>query len=136
MKENLLKELNPDNINSQVIQSNQIDQPAQSELDKQKVQAIHCQKCKHENAPGAMKCSQCGTNLLPGAGIGQRLGVFGCSTILAVISFAIAFFVFRIKAEIGGKDLIYLAGLILFGVLIARIWDLMVPAQNTALRAV
>ncbi len=91
VKENLLKELNPDDINSQVMQSNQIDQRAQSELDKQKVQAVHCQKCKHENAPGAKKCSQCGTDLLPGAGIGQRLGVLGGSLFLAVISFIVAF---------------------------------------------
>jgi ribosomal protein L40E len=117
-KENMLKELNPDDVNSQVMQSDQVNQPAQSELDKQKVQAIHCQKCKHENAPGAKKCSQCGTDLLPGAGIGQRLGVLGSSLFLAVISFFAAFLFFKYNAEWGGKDLIFLLGLIGFGVLL------------------
>jgi ribosomal protein L40E len=100
---------------------------AGSELDKQKVQTIHCLKCKHENAPGAKKCNQCGTNLLPGTGIGQRFGVFGCSTILVVISFVVAFLFFRYKPGFGGKDWIYLAGLIFFGVLMfgfGIIWSL------------
>lgn len=39
---------------------------------------IHCQKCNQQNAPEAEKCSQCGTNLLPGAGIRERLGQLGC----------------------------------------------------------
>jgi len=117
VKENLLKELNPDDVNSQVMQSNQVNQPAQSELDKQKVQAIHCHKCKHENAPGAKKCSQCGTDLLPGAGIRQRLGVLGSSLFLAAISFVVAFLFFKYNAEWGVKDLIFLLGLIVFGVL-------------------
>jgi ribosomal protein L40E len=88
---------------------------AASALDKQKVQAIHCQKCKHENAPGAKKCSQCGANLLPGAGIGTRLGSFALLLFVAVISVVVAFLVFRWKPEIGVKDLIYLGGLIGFG---------------------
>lgn len=114
-------------IKASILEATPPNQPAESELGKPKVQTIHCQKCKHENAPTALKCSQCGTNLLPGAGLGERIGVFGCSTILAVISFAVAFFVFRLKAEIGGKDLIYLAGLILFGVLMfgfGTLWSL------------
>lgn len=118
MKGSVIKELNPVEVDSQMLQSNQADHPAHSDLSKLKVQTIHCQKCKHENESSAKKCSQCGTNLLPGAGIGQRLGVFAATTILAVISFAVAFLVFKFKAEIGGKDLIYLSGLILFGTII------------------
>jgi ribosomal protein L40E len=92
-------------------QNNQVDLSAKSELGEKEVQKIHCQKCKHENAPNAQKCSRCGTNLLPGAGLGERFGVLGCSIILAVTSFALAFLVF-IKTDVK-----LLLGLILFGVL-------------------
>ena len=98
-------------------QNDQINQTAKPELGKQVVQNIHCQKCKLENPPNAQKCSQCGANLLPGAGMGQRLGILGCSIVLAVISLALAIFVYISKLEIGGKELIYLAGLIIFWVL-------------------
>jgi tetratricopeptide (TPR) repeat protein len=72
---------------------------------------IHCQKCKHENAPSALKCRQCGTNLLPGTGVGERLGILGCSIIIAGISLALVFLVF-IKTDIK-----LMLGVILFGVL-------------------
>ena len=126
-KGSLIKETNPVNAESQGLQSIQARQPAQAASAQQKSQTIHCQKCQHENAPDAMKCSQCGTNLLPGAGIGQRLGVFGCTTILAIVSLAIAYGVYASKAEIGGKGVIYLGGLVLFGVFVfgfGIIWSL------------
>ena len=126
-KGSLIKQTNPVNENPQMLQSVQANQPAQSELSQQRTQTIHCQKCKHENAPDAKKCSQCGTNLLPGAGMGQRLGVFGCTTILAILSLAIAYGVYASKANIGGKGVIYLGGLVLFGVFVfgfGIIWSL------------
>lgn len=129
------------NLNTSAsLKSNQVIQPAQSGSIKQITQTIHCQKCKHENAPDAMKCSQCGTNLLPGAGIGQRFGVFGCTTILAFLSLAIAYGVYASKADIGGKGVIYLIGLVLFGVFVfgfGIIWSLRKtpPYERYAARA-
>jgi hypothetical protein len=37
---------------------------------------IHCHKCKLENPPTALRCQNCGVNLLPSEGIGQRLASF------------------------------------------------------------
>jgi hypothetical protein len=37
---------------------------------------IHCHKCKLENPPTALRCQNCGANLLPAEGIGQRLASF------------------------------------------------------------
>lgn len=71
---------------------------------------IHCQKCKQANAPDAPKCSQCGTDLLPGTGAGVRLGGLGCFIIIAAIAFALAFFVLK-------NNIILLSLLVLFGVL-------------------
>lgn len=76
---------------------------------------IYCQKCNSKNNPDAKKCNQCGVDLLPGAGFTQRLGVFFLMIFLALVSFGIGFLFFRVKPEFGGKDWIYLAGFILFG---------------------
>ncbi|MBE3089711.1 MAG: zinc ribbon domain-containing protein [Actinobacteria bacterium] len=35
---------------------------------------IYCHKCKAQNISNATLCSKCGTNLLPGIGIGKRIG--------------------------------------------------------------
>ena len=78
--------------------------------------SIFCQKCNHQNQPDSKKCSQCGADLLPGAGFAERLGVFILTTILALVSFGCGFLFFRFKPEFNGKDWIYLAGIILFGV--------------------
>jgi tetratricopeptide (TPR) repeat protein len=83
-----------------------------------RVQTIHCQKCKQQNAPSANKCKKCGTDLLPGAGIGARLGGFIFATILALVCFGVALLIYAMKAELEGKDLIYLVGLVLFGILV------------------
>jgi ribosomal protein L40E len=37
---------------------------------------IHCQKCKTENPPTALRCQNCDANLLPGATVGQRVVLF------------------------------------------------------------
>jgi len=92
-------------------------QSSASELGTPSVQAISCQKCKHENAPDATNCSQCGTNLLPGAGVGERIGVFIGSLLLALLSFGGAFLYFRFNPEWGLKALLFLGGMIVFGVL-------------------
>ena len=110
--------LNTPAIRTSILDATPLHPPAESVLGKLKAQAIHCQKCKHENAPSAKKCSQCGTNLLPGAGMGQRLVVLGGSLITAVISIAIAFLVYKYKPEFGVKDLLLFGGLIGFGVFV------------------
>lgn len=110
-------DLNPPAINASIPDAAPPNPAVPSALDKQKSQAIHCQKCKHENAPGAEKCSQCGTNLLPGAGMRQRLGVLGTCWIAAVICFAIAFWLLKYKPEFGVSDLILSGVLIGLGVL-------------------
>ena len=46
---------------------------------------IHCQKCNQQNAPEAEKCIQCGTNLLPGADIKERLGQLGCFVVAGIL---------------------------------------------------
>lgn len=46
---------------------------------------ITCPKCETENSSEAQKCSQCGKKLLPGKGLGERLGSLGCAAILLVI---------------------------------------------------
>lgn len=86
-----------------------------------RVQTIHCPKCKQQNAPDARKCKKCGTNLLPGAGIGTRLGGFIFAAIIAILSFVIALIVYATKPDLNGKDLIYLAGLVLFGIFVLGI---------------
>jgi len=93
-------------------------QPAVLELERPSEQVIFCQKCKNENAPDATRCSRCGTTLLPGAGVGERLVVFIGSLIFAMLGFGAAYLFFRFKPEFGGKDWIYLAGLIVFGVFV------------------
>lgn len=93
-------------------------QPAASALGKQEAQAIHCPKCHHENAPNAKRCGQCGTNLLPGKGIKQRLSVLCSTLVIVAISFAAAFLLLKYKPEFGGKDLIYFAVLVGFGSII------------------
>lgn len=93
-------------------------QPEVLELERPSEQVIFCQKCKHENAPDATHCSQCGTTLLPGAGIGERIGVFIGSLIFATLGFGAAYLLFKFKLEFGGKDWIYLAALIVFGVFV------------------
>jgi ribosomal protein L40E len=115
MKGSVIKELNQVDVDSLILQSNQADHSAQSELSKLIVQTIHCQKCKHENEPSAKKCSQCSTNLLPGTGIQQRLGALVSALVVAAISFVAAFLLLKYKPEFGEKDWIYFAGLALFG---------------------
>lgn len=53
---------------------------------------IHCQKCKHENAPDAQKCSQCNADLLPGMGMRERLIIFGGTILVSVICIALTKF--------------------------------------------
>lgn len=91
-------------------------QPAGSTPARAKEPAIHCQKCKHENVPNAQKCARCGANLLPGAGLAQRLWIFFSATSLAVTCFYF-FFINIKKIELGGKPAIYLVGLLIFGIL-------------------
>lgn len=93
-------------------------QSAALELERPSEQVIYCQKCKHENAPDASRCSQCGTTLLPGAGFGERIIIFIWSLIFAFLVFGAAYLFFKFKPEFGGKDWIYLAGLVVIGVLI------------------
>lgn len=93
------------------------EQPVASEIAKPHIQAIYCQKCNHQNASEATQCSQCGTDLLPGAGVGERIGIFIGSLLLALLSFGGAFLYFRFNPEWGLKALLFLGGMIVFGVL-------------------
>lgn len=54
---------------------------------------IHCQKCNQQNTPEAQKCSQCGANLLPGAGIKERLGQLGCLVVAGILIPVLAFLI-------------------------------------------
>lgn len=99
----------------------EIDQPKKTYLSEDvnlKDPSIFCQKCNHQNQPDSKKCSQCGADLLPGSGFGQRLGIFILMAILSLVIFGIGFLFFRFKSEFEGKDWIYLAGILLFGVLL------------------
>ena len=72
-------------------------QSAALELERPSEQVIFCQKCKHENAPDATHCSQCGTTLLPGAGVGERIGVLIGTILLALLSFGGAVLFLRLQ---------------------------------------
>jgi len=54
-------------------------------VNKKEIEMIHCQKCNQQNVPEAQKCSQCGANLLPGAGIKERLGQLGCLVLAGIL---------------------------------------------------
>jgi ribosomal protein L40E len=60
---------------------------------KKEIGMIHCQKCNQQNAPEAQKCSQCGVNLLPGAGIKERLGQLGCLVLVGILIPVLAFLI-------------------------------------------
>lgn len=89
--------------------------PLAPKLEIAQKQILFCQKCNHENAPSASKCTQCGKKLLPGLSAGQRLAIFLSATLASVLIFGGAFLVFRYKPELGGKDLLYLLGALGFG---------------------
>jgi len=91
-------------------------QPTALELERSRDQIIYCQKCKHENAPDATHCSQCGTTLLPGAGVWERIGVLIGTILLALLSFGGAVLFLRFNPEWGLKSLLFLGALIVFGV--------------------
>jgi tetratricopeptide (TPR) repeat protein len=57
---------------------------------------IHCQKCKTQNDPAQVVCSNCGAELLPARGIGSRLGtllllIVACGVLPAIP----VYFIFR-----------------------------------------
>jgi hypothetical protein len=56
---------------------------------------IHCQRCKQQNTPEAQKCSQCGTDLLPGYGAGERLGALIAGIVLGAICLALTFLIMK-----------------------------------------
>jgi ribosomal protein L40E len=92
-------------------------QPTAFILDKPRMQAIYCHKCNHENTPDATNCSQCGTDLLPGAGAGERIGVFISTIIIGFLSFGAVYLYFRFNAQWGVKDFFIIGALIVFGTL-------------------
>lgn len=59
---------------------------------------IYCHKCKAQNISSATLCGKCGTNLLPGAKIGERIGCLVLGIVSGIISAALAYaIVFIIK---------------------------------------
>ncbi|HCM96481.1 MAG: hypothetical protein A2X25_00010 [Chloroflexi bacterium GWB2_49_20] len=62
---------------------------------------IHCHKCKTQNRADAQKCSQCGKDLLPGSGFGERASGFGCMIVLAALSIPIMYFCSQSAIAVG-----------------------------------
>jgi ribosomal protein L40E len=91
-------------------------QPESLEFVRTNEQIIYCQKCKHENAPEATHCSQCGTDLLPGEGAAERVGTLIGTTLVALLGFGGAYLFFKYNPEWGLKALLFLGALIVSGV--------------------
>ncbi len=109
-----------------------MDDQEQTKLEQPHVQVVHCHKCNHENPPNAIKCQHCGKNLLPGMRASQRLAIFISAIFISILSFAAAILIYRFKPEIGGKDLLYLLGLIGFGAFVF-LFGLILTFRKTAL---
>jgi hypothetical protein len=58
---------------------------------------IHCHKCKTQNLPTQVTCSNCGADLLPGKGIGSRLGTIIAGIIVVLIPAIPVYFIFRVE---------------------------------------
>jgi hypothetical protein len=61
---------------------------------------IHCHKCKLENPPTALRCQNCGVNLLPSEGIVQRLASF---VTLVAGSVLLGYLFYRFYIQIPGS---------------------------------
>jgi tetratricopeptide (TPR) repeat protein len=109
-----------------------LDEPEETNFEQPHVKIIYCQKCNHENPPNALKCQNCGKNLLPGVGASQRVAILISAIFIATLSIVAAILIYRFKPEIGGKDLLYLLALIGFGAFIL-LFGLILTFRKTAL---
>jgi len=109
-----------------------LDEPEETNFEQPHVKIIYCQKCNHENPTNALKCQNCGKNLLPGVGASQRVAILISAIFIATLSVVAAILIYRFKPEIGGKDLLYLLALIGFGAFIL-LFGLILTFRKTAL---
>jgi ribosomal protein L40E len=89
------------------------------------IEMIHCQKCNQQNAPEAQKCSQCGANLLPGAGIKERLGLLGCLVVAGILIPVLALLILPRLAVGNILDNLILMGMILLSIVAGIVFILL-----------
>jgi ribosomal protein L40E len=93
--------------------------------DKKEIEMIHCQKCNQQNAPEAQKCSQCGANLLPGAGIKERLGQLGCLVVAGILIPVLAILILPRLAVGNILDSLILMGAIILSIVAGIVFILL-----------
>lgn len=68
---------------------------------------IYCHKCKAQNISNATLCSKCGTNLLPGIGIGKRIGKSVGFTVAGVfVGVCLYFLVSGVGIGVGIREIV------------------------------
>jgi ribosomal protein L40E len=93
--------------------------------DKKEIEMIHCQKCNQQNASEAQKCSQCGANLLPGAGIKERLGLLGCLVVVGILIPVLALLILPRLAVGNILDNLILMGMIILSIVAGIVFILL-----------
>lgn len=86
---------------------------------------IHCQKCNQQNVSEAEKCSQCGANLLPGAGIKERLGQLGCLVVAGILTPVLALLILPRLAVGNILDNLILMGAIILSIVMGIVFILL-----------